>query len=88
MMHAVFEYEHPLLTAAAIRAQAELDQIQGIGGVWFCGSYFGYGFHEDALQSGIEVAETLGAQRPWHTGKLIRETQNDSETLIFEVAGA
>jgi predicted NAD/FAD-binding protein len=33
---------------------------------WFCGSYFGHGFHEDALQSGLAVAEGLGApRRPW-----------------------
>ncbi|MDH3580726.1 MAG: NAD/FAD-binding protein, partial [Hyphomicrobiales bacterium] len=32
----------------------------------FCGSYFGYGFHEDGAQSGLAVAEQLGqVRRPW-----------------------
>ena len=47
-------------------AQDVLWSLQGQGGVWFCGSYFGYGFHEDALQSGLAVAEALGGvRRPW-----------------------
>jgi predicted NAD/FAD-binding protein len=32
---------------------------------YFCGSYCGYGFHEDALSAGLDVAEQLGARRPW-----------------------
>lgn len=58
--------EHPIFDAAAIAAQGELWSLQGAGGAWFCGSYFGAGFHEDALQSGLAVAEQLGgAARPW-----------------------
>ncbi|GAA4352389.1 NAD(P)/FAD-dependent oxidoreductase [Variovorax defluvii] len=59
-------YEHPLFDAAAIRAQRALWSLQGRGGVWFCGAYFGSGFHEDGLQSGLAVAEALGGvRRPW-----------------------
>ena len=32
---------------------------------FFCGSYCGYGFHEDALSAGLDVAEQLGVRRPW-----------------------
>jgi predicted NAD/FAD-binding protein len=32
---------------------------------YFCGSYCGYGFHEDALSAGLDIAEQLGAHRPW-----------------------
>ena len=33
---------------------------------WFCGAHFGAGFHEDGLQAGLAVAETLGGgRRPW-----------------------
>jgi predicted NAD/FAD-binding protein len=40
--------------------------LQGRQRTWFCGSYFGYGFHEDGLQSGLAVAEQLGGlRRPW-----------------------
>ena len=59
------EYDHPTLDAAADRAQQELPAIQGGGRVWFCGSYCGDGFHEDALRSGFDVADALGAPVPW-----------------------
>ncbi len=59
-------YEHPQFDAGAIAAQRELWSLQGRRRTWFCGSYFGHGFHEDALQSGLAVAEALGGmQRPW-----------------------
>jgi predicted NAD/FAD-binding protein len=58
-------YAHPQFDHAALRAQEQLSAIQGRDRLWFCGSYFGYGFHEDALASGLAVAEALGAKRPW-----------------------
>ena len=41
--------------------QTSLWDLQGEGGVWFCGAHFGAGFHEDGLRSGVEVARALGA---------------------------
>lgn len=62
----VFVYEHPVFDAAAKAAQAGLWGLQGTRRTWFCGSYFGYGFHEDGIQSGLAVAEALGGvRRPW-----------------------
>lgn len=59
-------YDHPVLDAAAVTAQRLLWSLQGNGGLWFCGSHFGAGFHEDGLQSGLAVAEQLGGTlRPW-----------------------
>jgi len=59
-------YEHPLYDAAAIAAQEQFWDIQGVRRTWFAGSYLGHGFHEDALQSGLAVAEQLGGvRRPW-----------------------
>ena len=63
--HARFTFEHPMYDAAAIRAQRDLHRIQGIRNTYFCGSYCGYGFHEDALSAGLDVAEQLGVRRPW-----------------------
>jgi len=61
-----FDYTHPYFDRAALAAQKELWSLQGRRGTWYCGSYFGYGFHEDALQSGLAVAEQLGGlRRPW-----------------------
>lgn len=59
-------YEHPVFDAGAIAAQRRLWALQGHGNIWFCGAYFGHGFHEDGLQSGLAVAEQLGdMRRPW-----------------------
>ncbi|MFG6413571.1 NAD(P)/FAD-dependent oxidoreductase [Roseateles sp. DC23W] len=59
-------YEHPRFDAAAIAAQRELWSLQGDQRTWFCGAYFGSGFHEDGLQAGLAVAEALGGvRRPW-----------------------
>ena len=60
-------YEHPLFDAAALRAQRSLWSLQGQRRTWFCGAYFGAGFHEDGLQAGLAAAEALGAvRRPWN----------------------
>lgn len=59
-------YRHPVMDQSAHRAQAALWHLQGRNRSWFCGAYFGYGFHEDGLQAGLAVAEQLGGlRRPW-----------------------
>jgi predicted NAD/FAD-binding protein len=61
-----YEYEHPLFNAAAIASQPRLWDLQGQQNTWFCGAYFGSGFHEDGIQAGLAVAEKLGGiERPW-----------------------
>lgn len=61
-----FVYHHPLFDGAAIRAQKELWSLQGRRNTYFAGSYFGHGFHEDALQAGLAAAEAAGGvRRPW-----------------------
>lgn len=60
------DYDHPLFDAGAIRAQEHLWSLQGARNTWFCGAYFGAGFHEDGLQAGLAAAEQLsGQRRPW-----------------------
>lgn len=65
LVHREFTYHHPQFDAAALAAQKQLPALQGVHRTWFCGSYCGFGFHEDALQSGLAVAEALGAPAPW-----------------------
>lgn len=60
-----YDYDHPLFDQAAIGAQAQLDIIQGVERLWFCGAWAGYGFHEDGLASALTVANRLGVQAPW-----------------------
>lgn len=65
LVFAEFDYAHPLYDAAAFAAQARMDAVQGRGGVWHAGAWLGYGFHEDALRSGLRVAQALGARPAW-----------------------
>ena len=59
-------YDHPVFDTAAGAAQAKLWSLQSVRNTWFCGAYFGAGFHEDGLQAGLAVAEQLGGvRRPW-----------------------
>lgn len=61
-------FQHPLFDAGALRAQKALWSLQGQRNTWWCGAYFGSGFHEDGLQAGLAVAEALGGvRRPWTT---------------------
>ncbi|WP_136679880.1 FAD-dependent oxidoreductase [Neptunomonas sp. XY-337] len=61
-----FFYDHPEFGKDALTSQQQLWSLQGKHRTWFCGAYFGYGFHEDGIQSGIAVAEQLGGiPRPW-----------------------
>lgn len=61
-----FQYEHPLFDGGTDRAQQQLWRLQGHRNTWYCGSYFGAGFHEDGLQAGLWAAEDAGGvRRPW-----------------------
>lgn len=62
---AEFEYRHPQYDAQAVAAQNRRREIQGRHGLWFAGAYWGYGFHEDGLCSGLDVAAALGCPPPW-----------------------
>ncbi|GMJ01999.1 hypothetical protein like AT3G23530 [Hibiscus trionum] len=50
---------HPVPSVAATKASLELERIQGKRGIWFCGAYQGYGFHEDGLKAGMISANGL-----------------------------
>ncbi|NWH07580.1 MAG: FAD-dependent oxidoreductase [Alphaproteobacteria bacterium] len=64
-----FTYSHPVFDGKALAAQADLWSLQGRRRTWYCGAYFGYGFHEDGLEAGLAAAEHLaGVKRPWHVG--------------------
>ncbi len=62
-------FEHPLYTLDTISAQKEVMQIQGLNNTYFCGSYLGYGFHEDGIQSSAYIAKLLGCDLPWNRDK-------------------
>ena len=55
-------FTHPYLNSENTLLQKDLKLIQGKKRTWFCGSYFGYGFHEDGLKSSIELAKNFKIQ--------------------------
>ena len=61
-VHGEYRYAHPVFDAGAIAAQAELPALQGRRDTWFCGAWTRYGFHEDGLASGLDVADDVRAR--------------------------
>jgi hypothetical protein len=62
---AQFEYNHPIFDEKAVKAQSQIDQIQGIDNIYFCGAYQSYGFHEDGIASGIRLLNKMNIKTPW-----------------------
>ena len=56
------EYAHPQFTQATVRAQAEHESLNGANHTYYCGAYWGHGFHEDGVQSGLRVAARFGLE--------------------------
>ena len=52
-------FTHPYFDADALLNQKNLQKIQNKKNILFCGSYFGYGFHEDGIKSSIEMLKIL-----------------------------
>ena len=75
------QYAHPVHTHAAVAAQARKHEIQGVQRTWFAGAYWGWGFHEDGIRSGVDVAQGLGVA--WSDDQVRRD---DVDTQPLEAA--
>jgi predicted NAD/FAD-binding protein len=53
-------YAHPVFTTAGVQAQARVAEISGRNRTHFCGAYWGWGFHEDAVVSALRVGRHFG----------------------------
>lgn len=60
-----YTYDHPQFDRDALAAQHAIQSRQGARNTWFAGAWLGYGFHEDGLASGLDVALRLGGSVPW-----------------------
>lgn len=80
-----FHYDHPMFGSDAVMAQNLINGIQGQQHTWYCGAWLGYGFHEDGLKSGIDVATALGASVPWENASTMAD-QSASYTGQREAA--
>ncbi|QDU56282.1 NAD(P)/FAD-dependent oxidoreductase [Aeoliella mucimassa] len=59
-IHETFQYDHPAYTLESVQAQQRWREINGQQRTWFCGAYWGYGFHEDGVNSALRVAAEFG----------------------------
>ncbi len=55
-------YHHPVFTPDGIKAQQRHEEISGISNTYYAGAYWGYGFHEDGVKSGLRVVEQIAAK--------------------------
>ena len=53
-------YHHPHYTPTTIQAQKRHGEINGVNRTFYCGAYWGFGFHEDGVRSGLSVTEKFG----------------------------
>ena len=53
------DFTHPFYDLKSIKAQNNLAELQGKNNSWFCGSYFGHGFHEDGIKSSINIVNQI-----------------------------
>ncbi|MGI9504658.1 MAG: NAD(P)/FAD-dependent oxidoreductase [Geminicoccaceae bacterium] len=87
---ATMRYDHPMFDQKALHAQHRLPEIQGRHRLWFAGAHWGFGFHEDGLLSGLQVAAALGATPPWWSNveSFIAKRSFKALALPEAVAGA
>ncbi|KYQ91811.1 hypothetical protein DLAC_07606 [Tieghemostelium lacteum] len=58
-IHKIINYDHPLYTRDSVHSRERLQQIQGIKNTYYAGAYYGFGFHEDGIISGLVAAQSL-----------------------------
>jgi predicted NAD/FAD-binding protein len=57
------DYSHPVYTPAGVAAQSRHAEISGRNRTHYCGAYWGWGFHEDGVNSALRVAREIGSRR-------------------------
>lgn len=52
-------YTHPIFSSDSVKSQSDLQIWNGSNGRWYCGSYCGYGFHEDAVRAAEQIVNKI-----------------------------
>ncbi len=55
-----YSYAHPQFDRRSFAAQKHWEALQGRNRIWYCGAWWGYGFHEDGVRSAVRVARAMG----------------------------
>ena len=61
----IIDYEHPIFDLESIDSKKQLPKIQGHRNTWYCGAWSGNGFHEDGINSSVELAKKFGIKILW-----------------------
>ncbi len=67
-----YVYHHPVYTTAAVAAQGRRGEINGQRRTYYCGAYWGYGFHEDGVKSALVAVEELSRRQEYEQPHLQR----------------
>ena len=70
LIHYETSYSHPIFDSNTLNAQIKLNAIQGKNSLYFAGAKMGFGFHEDGLNSALNVAKLLGCEPSWSRRKI------------------
>jgi predicted NAD/FAD-binding protein/DUF1365 family protein len=79
-----FDYAHPVFDGDAVEAQGRFEEIDGVDRVHFCGAWWGYGFHEDGIVSGLRVCHRIGVD--WAHSTLLGIEEQDTVVTPGEAA--
>jgi predicted NAD/FAD-binding protein len=55
-------YHHPAYSPAGVAGQLRHGEISGVNRTYYCGAYWGFGFHEDGVKSGLAVAAQISGR--------------------------
>ena len=78
-----FEFQHPVFSRESIDSQRRFGEINGHNGVSFCGAYWGYGFHEDGVNSALAVTRPFGLDL-----EVLANPASHSKQMVPQLAGA
>ncbi len=66
-------YHHPLFTSAAVAAQRRHGELNGAQRTYYCGAYWGWGFHEDGVVSALAAVRDFESRRTGESAAPRRE---------------
>jgi len=81
-------YHHPVYSVEALQAQRRYDEINGQSGTYFCGAYWGYGFHEDGVRSALAVARRFARSQELRPAPLTPASLGTVGSVPQEIAAA
>jgi len=79
-------YEHPVYDAKAIAAQKRHAEVNGVNRTYYCGAYWGYGFHEDGVKSALRVCAMIRDAAALNSRQAQANAMRDQSRWPMEIA--